>query len=51
MNTYTVFYQSQRKTVEALSNEQARQIGIDHWKVPHNKEYLVVAVSSDHIKR
>jgi len=47
VNGYVIFYGSKRTEVYASSLLQAKEKGIEHFKVPPSKRHLVVAVLAE----
>lgn len=47
---FTIIYERRRYEVEATNQAHARQAGISHFKVPPNKQHLVIAVPSTSVK-
>lgn len=47
---FTVIYERRRQEVDAMHSAEARRIGISNFKVPPNKEHLVLAVPSSSVK-
>lgn len=47
MNGYIIFFRNKRFEVQADSLYEAKQKGIEHFKVKHKDEHLVVPVLAE----